>query len=503
MNSELTSGVGLTTRPLRGRENAQIGGARSRAQRFALRSLAQALWLILVALSIGVFVVSIPARALQLLQIGYETTGSLQALGLPVEFIGYYIGTLDAIVFLIYLTVGMLVFWRKPDEWIALFTSVLLVTAATSAVRPADSLRLLDAGYHIGVLILFVISMGAAVLFTFTFPDGHFVPRLSAVVALPAVAYIAVLYGVPILVERPISWPPPPVPVVAVLAIAAGAVSQVYRYYRVSNASQREQTKWVIRGLGLAAFTMVSFLVVLPLLAPQVHEPGGARLVYVLLGVPFFFAGLIAFPLTLGWSIVRFHLWNIDLIVSRTVVYFLLSGIMAALFAGLELAGKEFFLALTGRESGLSAVMATLVVALAFTPVKQAIESVVNKRIKQVPDPDGRLLAVVDQIEDRVAHIHPQQATQRLLDEAVESFEAQGGRAILHGEGPLDVIFVSGELDSPADLVVPLRAGRNVLGEIQLGPRRAMRPYEPDDVALLERVCVTLAHAIELDRLTG
>src|SRR5262245_39938642 len=100
--------------------NALIGSARSpRVRAWALR-LAQVGWVVIVALSIGMFVVSIPARALQLLQVGYSTVGPLQVLRLPVGFVGYYIGTLDAIVFLTFVSIGILIFWRKPDEWISL-----------------------------------------------------------------------------------------------------------------------------------------------------------------------------------------------------------------------------------------------------------------------------------------------------------------------------------------------------------------------------------------------
>lgn len=279
-----------------------------------------------------------------------------------------------------------------------------------------------------------------------------------------------------------------------------GFVAQVYRYRRVSSPAQRQQTKWVIAGVGAAVTGLLLFLVIVPALVPAVNQPGALRLIYVLVGVPLLFLSLLSFPLALVWSIFRFRLWNMDLLVNRTLVYILLSAILAGLFAAFETLAKSFFVTLTGQASEFSVVLSTLVVAAAFTPIKSALDTLVNKRFKEKGDPAIPLARFADHVQKRVSSVRPQQITQRLLDEVVQAFEAKGGRALLGGEGALKLVFVSGNWNDDPVITIPYCTELAEFGEVALAARTNGLAYTDEDRALLERVATTVAHAIIEDQ---
>lgn len=93
--------------------------------------------------------------------------------------------------------------------------------------------------------------------------------------------------------------------------------AQVYRYRRVSNPMQRQQTKWVV--FGISTLAVISSAFILPFaIFPALNQPGAAyqiivNAVYTLLFLPI--------PISIGIAIMRARLWDIDVIINRTLVY--------------------------------------------------------------------------------------------------------------------------------------------------------------------------------------
>src|SRR5947209_13625450 len=99
--------------------------------------------------------------------------------------------------------------------------------------------------------------------------------------------------------------------------LATLAIVQLYRYRRVSSSMQRQQTKWVV--LGIAVLVTVSVgESVLKLIFPVLASPGSLySLAFNVLG-PFL---VLLIPLSFGFAILRFRLYDIDLIIHRTLLY--------------------------------------------------------------------------------------------------------------------------------------------------------------------------------------
>jgi hypothetical protein len=91
-------------------------------------------------------------------------------------------------------------------------------------------------------------------------------------------------------------------------------------------------------------------------------------------------AALVCFPISIGIAIVRYRLYEIDTLINRTLVYALLTAILAAVYFGAVVLLQRVFVALTGQQSTLAVVASTLVIAALFNPLRRRIQSFVDRR---------------------------------------------------------------------------------------------------------------------------
>ena len=89
---------------------------------------------------------------------------------------------------------------------------------------------------------------------------------------------------------------------------------------------------------------------------------------------------LVSFPISMGIAIVRYRLYEIDTLINRTLVYALLTAILAAVYFGAVVLLQRLFVALTGEKSTLAIVASTLVVAALFNPLRRRIQSFIDRR---------------------------------------------------------------------------------------------------------------------------
>jgi hypothetical protein len=114
---------------------------------------------------------------------------------------------------------------------------------------------------------------------------------------------------------------------------------------------------------------------------PTLDQPCVLSLYYDLAGR--FVVGLLAFmmiPLAIGVAILRYRLYDIDVIINRALVYGVLTGILALVYFGGVVALQSLFRSLTGQGWQLAVVASTLVIAALFTPLRRRIQSFVDRR---------------------------------------------------------------------------------------------------------------------------
>jgi hypothetical protein len=157
--------------------------------------------------------------------------------------------------------------------------------------------------------------------------------------------------------------------------------------YRRSSGERRQQLKWLLTG---AASCLVGL--VLTLLG---SVPGNWGAVIDILGA----AGVIALPVCIGIGILRYRLFDIDRILSRTLAYALVTGLLLGVYAGLVLLATQVL----GFASTWAVAASTLVAAALFTPVRRRVQRGVDRRFNRARyDADTLVAAFSDRLKDAV-----------------------------------------------------------------------------------------------------
>jgi hypothetical protein len=162
-----------------------------------------------------------------------------------------------------------------------------------------------------------------------------------------------------------------------VLAVAIATTSMVVRY-RSATAEQRQALKRMAAAMGLLVATGVPFLVT----RYGVRTTMGAA--EAMLVTTLVAATLL--PAAAAVGVMRHRLYDIDLILNRTLVYVPVMAILSGLYAASVTFFQRVFVTLTGDTSDVAIVMTTLVLASAFTPVRKAVEGFVERRWKPEVD---------------------------------------------------------------------------------------------------------------------
>ncbi len=240
-----------------------------------------------------------------------------------------------------------------------------LTVGATLAAWPAAFI-----GYLSNVTSILVFAV---------FPDGRFVPRWTRYLfgALIVSEWFYMVFntlsttrGVAIRV----AWLEVVDNVVWLSAFALIIVAQLYRYFRVSNPLQKVQTRWFVFGLALSLGWFLGFLL-LAFIFGWREDPRFELLLAASLPWP-----MLIIMASLAIAIQRYRLWDIDLIIRRTLQYSLLSGLLALLYVGLVTTLQAVLRMVSDQQSSLSIVVSTLIIAALFSPLRQRIQIFIDQR---------------------------------------------------------------------------------------------------------------------------
>jgi hypothetical protein len=225
-----------------------------------------------------------------------------------------------------------------------------------------------------------MLSSFCAITFCFTFPSGHFVPRWTRYVSGLFALWVAAIFFSP--AANPYNWSLVPLAVYATSLYTLLGFAQVYRYQRVSTLTQRQQTKWVVFGILATLVANVVFNLDVPgLLWPGVKQPGLQHGLYNLVSVPLYFGVMLLPMLTISMAILRYRLWNIDIIIRRTLVYSVLTALLAMVYFGSVVLLQLVLRGLTGQEqSQLVTVFSTLAIAALFAPLRRRVQRIIDRR---------------------------------------------------------------------------------------------------------------------------
>jgi hypothetical protein len=149
------------------------------------------------------------------------------------------------------------------------------------------------------------------------------------------------------------------------------AVASLFIRLRHAGGEEREQVKW----LAYAA----SMVVIGAILTYVVPGATGARWVEQV-GLALLTVGFVSVPIAIGVAILKYRLYDINLLINRTLVYGALTAILAALYFGGIVVLQRVFVTLTGQRSTLAVVASTLVIAALFNPLRRRIQGFIDRR---------------------------------------------------------------------------------------------------------------------------
>jgi len=343
------------------------------------------LWVAVAALTVGVFVWGIPSEFARLRtpcdgavscawlpRRTAENAQQLVDLGLSADFFAVYFIALEVAFTVVSFAIGAVIVWRKPRDRTALVVSLMLVTWGAAFFVPYPLLDLSPLWTLSAQTVSFVGSV-LLILFLYLFPSGRFVPGWTR---WPAVVWVAGFVPANYFYDSAIRvFDYPLLGTLGVICfVGITAYAQVYRYRRVSTPLQRLQTRWVVFGI-VAALGGVCALVVLDLIVP------GDVLASVFGSTALFlFAFLI--PLSIGVAVLRYRLFDIDVLINRTLVYGLLTVTLATVYLGSVVATQFLFRTFTGQEQQpqLAVVASTLAIAALFNPLRHRIQNFIDRR---------------------------------------------------------------------------------------------------------------------------
>ncbi len=161
------------------------------------------------------------------------------------------------------------------------------------------------------------------------------------------------------------------------VCILASVVSLFLRFRR-SGREERQQIKWIAFAAALLALGFLTLLVTESLFSPVGMNPGrplwGKLFEDV---VTLSYAGV---PIAMGFAVLKYRLYDIDLVINRALVYGSLTAMLLALYFGGVATTQAIFRTLTGQEQQLAIVVSTLVIAALFNPLRHRIQSSVDRR---------------------------------------------------------------------------------------------------------------------------
>ncbi len=348
-------------------------------------ALMRGAWVVIALLSLGVFMAGLPVSFGEALRISDATRLGLAQVGLSARFPAFFYLTSDILTFVSFGGIALLLAWRRSDDWAVLFIALMLLLTGLLYTDPPwnSPLPLWVAA------ILFGLAEIGQVGFFFLFPDGRFIPRWSAWLLLP------------MLVWRPATWALVYLPayrsqphnaetygvatqnstdiLLLVALLALGLIAQVYRYRRVSTPVQREQAKWLLMGSAVTVGVVATYTFIFHA-SPTPEQPGASPFFLVAGSRAVRQLALLAVPIVVTISILRYRLFDIDVLINRALVYSTLSALLLLVYVGSVIVLQRIFHQFTGESSSAAVVVSTLASAGLFQPLRRYVQNFIDRR---------------------------------------------------------------------------------------------------------------------------
>jgi len=273
---------------------------------------------------------------------------------------------------------GSLILWRQGPSRTGWSVSLALIVMPIAMISDADNLATSYPSLLIPSVFLALLGNSILLLFLYLFPNGRFYPRWAFVPFITTFLVFTVFSLEFSGLITPPSWVLQ-IDVLAfmVLLFLAGGF-QILRYRRDSTSLERQQTKWILLGI---IILILSFPVWFLFFGGGLDIlPGPPRLLASIGGWLSTVLAISALPVTMSIAILRYRLWDIDILIRRTLQYSLLSSLLALTYFGVVIVLQSVFTAVSGQQSAVAVVLSTLAIAALFNPVRRRVQDWIDRR---------------------------------------------------------------------------------------------------------------------------
>jgi hypothetical protein len=281
------------------------------------------------------------------------------------------------------LALALLVFIKRPGEPMAIYLSFSLLFFGIFMVGPLELFLFywFPQSADLALLLQAILFPTFGLALILVFPNGHFNPRWTRwllVISVFLNGYMFLAFNSEELVRMTTARAQAGNSVMAALLLVC-IVIQIYRYRRVYSLIERQQTKWVL--IGLAAMFFLQIILGIPYYYELNLPPGTPQPWWVPLGSVGWSLSLMILPVSLTIAILRYRLFDIDVIIRRTLVYGALTAILAVIFFGGVVLLQQIIGGITGTQnSPVAIVISTLLIAALFTPLRRRIQNDIDRR---------------------------------------------------------------------------------------------------------------------------
>lgn len=259
--------------------------------------------------------------------------------------------------------VAILIFAGRSDDWVALLTGAAMTSILLEGVLLQErSLQIVAEGlFWLGTVLWMPLP--------FVFPDGRFVPRWSRWATLGLI--VGVCVSTVLNVDAGLT-------ILAGIWVVLAVVANVYRYRRVSSQAERLQTWLLVTSLVAILISSTTWLV-FPVIWPHTQATPD-RVVALLVEAVIYMTCYGTFSACLAAAILRYRLWDIQVIVRRTLIYGTVTLLLALVYFGGVAILQSLFSSLTNNRSSLTVVISTLGIASLFSPLRQRVQRFIDRR---------------------------------------------------------------------------------------------------------------------------
>ena len=353
--------------------------------------IARIVWLALVIPSLGLFIVSLLVAYQQMQTVCVDPvtcnlSGALPAqvlqalptIGLSVSGFAALVTIFFAINAAIWYGVGFLIFWRRSDDWLALLAAFFLVMFnITNSGNTASALALAYPILALPLSLVNFLGQVSLLVFFLLFPNGRLVPRWMGPFLLLAILEQFLSTFPSVASPFNANWPAWLNWLIPLVVYGAVIYSQIYRYRRVSTPVQRQQTKWIILGVAAGVVVAIGILAIGSFIPPSAASNNLGTMIFFITVWPIAF---LLIPLSIGFSILRYRLYDIDVLINRTLVYGSLTALLALLYFVLIFALQSLFQGMFHQNNAVAIVVSTLVIAALFQPLRHRIQAIIDRR---------------------------------------------------------------------------------------------------------------------------